>query len=209
LFITLEGIEGCGKTTQARRLVENLHKAGIDALLTLEPGGTTLGRKIRDILLDARNEHLPALAELFLYEADRSIHVTSVIKPALETGKWVVCDRFFDATTVYQGYARGLDVDMIRSLNGEAAQGFTPDMTLLIDCPVDVGIERAIRRNKRDQQEGQDRFEREQMEFHQRVKEGYLRMARKEPRRFVVMDGRASEDKLEALIFSAVRPHLP
>ena len=209
MFITFEGIEGCGKTTQARRLVAHLKSTGIDALLTLEPGGTTLGRKIRGILLDASNEHLPALAELFLYEADRSIHVTSVIKPALEAGQWVVCDRFFDATTVYQGYARGLDVKMIQSLNEEAAQEMTPDMTLLIDCPVEVGIERAIRRNKREQQEGQDRFEREQMAFHHRVKEGYLHMARKEPERFVVVDGTSSEDELEALIFSAVRPHIP
>ncbi|MDZ7695783.1 MAG: dTMP kinase [Deltaproteobacteria bacterium] len=193
MFITFEGIEGCGKTTQARRLVENLNGVGIDAVLTLEPGGTTLGAEIRSILLDARNEHLPALAELLLYEADRCIHVTSVIKPALTAGKWVICDRFFDATTVYQGYARGLDLEMIRSLNLEAAHHLTPDMTILIDCPVEVGIGRAVKRNLSHEDQGQDRFERERIEFHRRVKDGYLRMAEKEAGRFVVMDGMSTE----------------
>jgi len=209
VFITFEGIEGCGKTTQARRLVENLNGVGIDAVLTLEPGGTTLGAEIRSILLDARNEHLPALAELLLYEADRCIHVTSVLKPALTAGKWVVCDRFFDATTVYQGYARGLDMGLVRSLNREAAHHLTPDMTILIDCPVEVGIGRAIKRNLSHGDPGLDRFEREQIEFHRRVKDGYLRMAEKEAERFVVMDGRSTEDELAALIFETVRPFIP
>ncbi len=209
MFITFEGIEGCGKTTQVRRLVENLNGVGIETVLTLEPGGTTLGAKIRSILLDARNEHLPPLAELFLYESDRCIHVMSVIKPALAAGKWVICDRFFDATTVYQGYARGLDLEMIRSLNREAAQHLTPDMTILIDCPVDVGLGRAIKRNLSHEDPGQDRFEREKIAFHRRVKEGYLRMAEKEAGRFVVMDGTSDEDELADLIFETVRPFIP
>lgn len=206
VFITLEGIEGCGKSTQARRLADHLNRCGISALLTREPGGTPLGRKIRDMLLDARNKHLPPLAELFLYEADRALHVEGVIQPALDKGMWVICDRFFDATTVYQGHARGLDMPMIRWLNEKAASGLRPDKTVLLDCPVEVGLNRARRRIWTDQQDGQDRFEQEQLEFHHRVREGYLHMAAMEPDRYVVVDGTLSEDDLAEVIFQEIHP---
>lgn len=209
MFITFEGIEGCGKSTQARRLVDHLQKWGVECILTLEPGGTPLGGKIRDMLLDVQNEHLLPLAELLLYEADRALHVEEVIKPALKEGKWVICDRFFDATTAYQGYARGLDIHMIGSLNELASTGLKPDVTVLLDCPVEVGLKRALERTQTEQQEGQDRFEREQLAFHHRVKAGYMRMAGAEAGRFVVVDGTLSEDELETVIFTKIRPLMP
>ena len=148
MFLTFEGIEGCGKSTQARRLAARLERMGIPSILTLEPGGTSIGRDIRRILLDHNNQDLPPLSELFLYEADRALHTEMVIKPALAQKQWVVCDRFFDATTAYQGYARGQDLEMVMFLNGKASFGITPDKTFLIDCPVEVGIARALKRNE-------------------------------------------------------------
>jgi len=158
VFISFEGIEGCGKTTQVHRLASRIEGLGISVVTTREPGGTPVGQEIRRILLDARNRHLSPLSELFLYEADRSQHVQDVILPALRDGKWVLCDRFFDATTVYQGYSRGLDMEMIALLNEAAAGGLRPDITFLLDCPVDVGLRRAVNRNMRLELEGQDRF---------------------------------------------------
>lgn len=208
MFLTFEGIEGCGKSTQARRLAGRLEKEGISCVLTFEPGGTAIGQKIRRILLDQNHQDLCALSELFLYEADRAQHVAWVIRPALAQGQWVICDRFFDATTVYQGVARDQDLDMIRLLNEKASMGITPDRTFVIDCPVDVGLERALRRNVSHEEPGQDRFEKEHREFHTAVRNGYLRMAEKEPHRFVVVDGRLGEEALEEIIFDYVRPQL-
>jgi dTMP kinase len=212
LFITFEGIEGCGKSTQVGRLADRLKASGIDPVLTLEPGGTRLGREIRGILLDSRNTDLSPFAELLLYEADRAQHVKEVIAPALEQGKWVLCDRFFDATTVYQGYARGQDMALLKKLNETASLGIRPDMTFLLDCPVEVGLERALRRESArngPDENGQDRFERETREFHEAVRKGYLALAGAERRRFVVVDAALSERDLEALIFERVRPHIP
>jgi dTMP kinase len=208
LFITFEGIEGCGKSTQAKRLVNRLRELAVPLVFTLEPGGTTVGQKIRLILLDSRNQHLSPLAELLLYAADRAQHVKEIIKPALEQGKWVLCDRFFDATTVYQGYARGLDMKLIVTLNEKASPGIRPDITFLIDCAVEVGLERALKRNKIQFQEGQDRFEREKKDFHETVREGYLHMAMEDPERFVVVDGTLKEDELEEIIFKHVEPFI-
>ena len=207
MFITFEGIDGCGKSTQARRLTDRLEGLGIPAILTLEPGGTRIGQDIRAVLLDTRNQDLSALAELFLYAADRAQHVDEVINPALTEGKWVVCDRFFDATMAYQGHARGQDLALIRSLNKKAAPGILPDITFLVDCPVEVGLDRALRRNKIMQQEGQARFEKEKMEFHKAVRGGYLKIAEEEPERFVVVDGTLNEDGLEKAIFEHIRPY--
>jgi len=204
LFITFEGIEGCGKSTQAKRLVNRLRELAVPLVFTLEPGGTSVGQKIRRILLDSRNQHLSPLAELLLYAADRAQHVEEVIKPALEQEKWVLCDRFFDATTVYQGYARGLDMKLIVTLNEKASPGIRPDITFLIDCAVEVGLERALKRNKIQFQEGQDRFEREKKDFHEAVREGYLTMAMEDRERFVVVDGTLKEDELEEIIFKHV-----
>jgi dTMP kinase len=208
VFITLEGIEGCGKSTQARRLVDRLEGAGVSSILTLEPGGTLIGKEIRRILLDSKNKDLSPLSELLLYEADRALHMEMVIKPALVKKKWVVCDRFFDATTAYQGYARGQDNELIRLLNEKASLGIRPDITFLIDCPVEVGLERALKRNKIMEQNGQDRFEREEMNFHTAVREGYLSIAKNDSERFMVVDGTLGEDELEERIFEHIRPSL-
>ena len=208
MFITFEGIEGCGKSTQAKRLVNHLRELAVPLVFTLEPGGTTVGQKIRLILLDSRNQHLSPLAELLLYAADRAQHVEEVIKPALEQEKWVLCDRFFDATTVYQGYARGLDMKLIVTLNEKASPGIRPDITFLIDCAVEVGLKRALKRNKIQFQEGQDRFEREKKDFHEAVREGYLTMAMEDRERFVVVDGTLKEDELEEIIFKHVEPFI-
>lgn len=208
MFITFEGIEGCGKSTQAKRLVNRLRELAVPLVFTLEPGGTNVGQKIRHILLDSRNQHLSSLAELLLYAADRAQHVEEVIRPALEQEKWVLCDRFFDATTVYQGYARGLDMKLIVTLNEKASPGIRPDITFLIDCAVEIGLERALKRNKIQFQEGQDRFEREKKDFHEAVREGYLHMAMEDRKRFVVVDGALKEDELEELIFRHVEPFI-
>ena len=207
MFITFEGIEGCGKSTLARRLFDRITDLGIPAVLTLEPGGTRIGQAIRNILLDARNDHLSPLSELFLYEADRAQHVEEVIRPALDRGEWVVCDRFFDATTVYQGYGRDQDMSLVRALNERASQGILPDKTFLLDCQVRVGLERALRREGLGGG-GQDRFEREQEEFHETIREGYLMLARENPERFVVMDATLPEGELEALALTTIRPFL-
>jgi dTMP kinase len=208
LLITFEGIEGCGKSTQARRLTDRLTGLGIPAILTMEPGGTRIGQDIRAVLLDIRNQILSPLAELLLYAADRAQHVDEVITPALTEEKWVVCDRFFDATVAYQGHARGQDMALIKSLNKKAASGILPDITFLVDCPVEVGLERALRRNKFMQQEGQARFEKEKIEFHKAVRGGYLAIAEEEPDRFVVVDGTLNEDGLEEAIFEHIRPYV-
>lgn len=208
MFITFEGIEGCGKSTQAKRLVNRLRELAVPLVFTLEPGGTSVGQKIRRILLDSRNQHLSPLTELLLYAADRAQHVEEVIKPALEQEKWVLCDRFFDATTVYQGYARGLDMKLIVTLNEKASPGIRPDITFLIDCAVEIGLERALKRNRIQFQEGQDRFEREKKDFHEAVREGYLTVAMEDRERFVVVDGTLKEDELEEIIFKHVEPFI-
>ena len=208
MFVTLEGIEGCGKSTQARRLVDRLEEAGVSSILTLEPGGTPIGKEIRRILLDSKNQDLSPLSELLLYEADRALHMEMVIKPALVKKKWVVCDRFFDATTAYQGYARGQDPELIKLLNDRASFGIGPDITFLIDCPVEIGLERALKRNKIMEQDGQDRFEKEAMDFHTAVREGYLSIAKIDAERFVVVDGTLGVDELEGMIFEHIRPCL-
>lgn len=211
MFITFEGIEGCGKTTQIKRLGGRLNEYPIALVLTLEPGGTGVGQDIRRILLDSRNQNLSPLTELLLYAADRAQHVEEVIRPALAQGKWVLCDRFFDATTAYQGYARGQDMGLILTLNEEACSGIRPDITFLFDCPVEVGLERALYREsmRKDLQEkGQDRFEREKKDFHEAVRQGYLKMAEADRERFVVVDAVRNEDELEVVIFDHIRPFL-
>jgi dTMP kinase len=209
LFITFEGIEGCGKSTQVRRLAKRLEQLSISFVVTLEPGGTSVGHLIRRILLDSRNSDLSPLAELFLYEADRAQHVEEIIEPALRGKKWVLCDRYYDATLAYQGYARRQDLALIEDLNHKASHGIKPDITFLFDCPVEVGIKRAVKRNEYMNQEGQDRFERENMEFHDSVRKGYLAMAAKENSRFFVLDGTLTEDRLAEIIFDVLKPHIP
>lgn len=197
MFITFEGIEGCGKTTQVNHLVSHLEQNNIPCLKTLEPGGTDIGQNIRNILLDSKNTHLAPLTELILYAADRAQHVSEVIKPALDEGRWVVCDRFFDATVAYQGFGRGMDMELIKSLNRKASAGVKPDITILMDCPEEVGIKRALERNKNQNLEDQGRFEKEKMEFHRRVREGYLDLAQKCRDRFRVVDAARSVEEVK------------
>jgi dTMP kinase len=208
LFITFEGIEGCGKTTQVKRFAKRLKGLGISLITTLEPGGTRIGKDIRKILLDSRNRNLSPLTELFLYAADRAQHVEELIKPALDEGKWVICDRFFDATVAYQGIARGQDMELIGILNEEATQGIQPDITFLLDCPIHMGLNRALERNETQSQKGQDRFEREALDFHRAVREGYLELARKNQDRFVIIDTTLPKDEVEEKIFQHIEPFL-
>lgn len=208
MFITFEGIEGCGKSTQARRIADRLVRLGIPLILTREPGGTAIGGHIRQILLASGNRDLHPLAELLLYEADRAQHVASVVKPALAEKRWVLCDRYFDATTAYQGYARGQDLHVTSRLNEMASFGITPDMTFLLDCPVRVGIARALKRNVENKEVDQDRFEREKTAFHEAVRNGYMDLAKKNPQRFIVVDASKPEDHLEELIFSYLEVHI-
>ena len=209
MFITFEGIEGCGKTTQVQRLEKLLSDHEIPVLFTLEPGGTGIGTNIRRILLDTENKKIAPLAELLLYEADRAQHIQEVIKPALNEGKWVVCDRFFDATVAYQGSARGQDMELIRFLNEKVTQGIRPDLTLLLDCPVHTGLKRALTRNLSVHNDGQDRFEKEKEQFHHKVREGYLALARQNKKRFKVIDATRSVEEVEVDISNQMMRFIP
>jgi dTMP kinase len=196
-LMTIEGVEGCGKTTQIRMAGDYLAAGGVPFIITEEPGGTPLGKKIREILLNRWPYPISPAAELLLFFAARSQHVGDVILPALKEGKWVLCDRFFDATLAYQGFGRGLDIDFIKSLHGFSAASLKPALTILLDVPVDVGLRRAMDRIAHSEGEGaalEDRFEREDGGggFHQKIREGYLSLAKEEPMRYRIID--ASRD---------------
>ena len=208
MFVTFEGIEGCGKTTQVKRLSKRLSDQGIPVVTTLEPGGTKIGESIRKMLLDSHNHSVYPLTELMLYIADRAQHVEEIIKPALKQGKWIICDRFFDATVAYQGVARRQDMKFIEILNREVTQGVLPDITLLLDCPVEMGLERAQERNRIHSQEGQDRFEKEKLDFHRDVRRGYLEIANSEKERFSIIDASLPEDVVEEEILKTLHPFL-
>lgn len=208
-FITFEGIEGCGKTTQIRLLADALRQSGKRVVLSREPGGCPISDKIRAILLDSQNSALTPLAELLLYAAARAQHLDEVIRPALDSGAIVLCDRFTDATLAYQGFGRGLDLGLINRLNETAAGSCRPDLTVLIDCSVEIGLERAIARIEAGSASDsnhlrEERFERESMEFHQRVRNGYLSLARESSDRFILIDGGKNVAEIAANIFSAV-----
>lgn len=191
-FITFEGIEGCGKTTQLGLATAWLKERGVPFLTTAEPGGSPLGWKIRDILLNRGSCAIGAEAELLLFAAARAQHVRETILPALNAGKWVLCDRYTDATLAYQGFGRGIDAAFIRTLNGFSACSLTPDLTLLFDLPVETGLARANRRMDGIRPEAaEDRFEREDPAFHGRIHQGYLTLAAAEPERFRIIDGAA------------------
>ena len=196
LFITFEGVEGSGKTTQIRLLKRYLVQRGIPCKVTREPGGCSISEKVRKILLNPGHQGMSPLSELFLYEAARVQHVKEVVIPFLKQGGVVLCDRFGDASIAYQGYGRGIDPALIRALNRYAYQGIKPDITFLLDCPSTVGLKRALDRNRIQGNDKQDRFEREEIKFHRRVRNGYLTLARKEPRRIKMIDGREGEEKV-------------
>ncbi|MDP3023961.1 MAG: dTMP kinase [candidate division Zixibacteria bacterium] len=184
ILITFEGIDYSGKTTQAKKLFNYLKRKGHKVILLREPGGEKVSENVRQVLLSSRNTGMNPLTELLLYEAARAQLVSRVILPALRQGKLVICDRFYDSSLAYQGYGRGLDIKMIEYLNKISVSGFQPDLTILIDIPIDVFSSRMRQNNKK-----KDRIEKEKIDFYKRVREGYLKIARKEKKRFKVIDG--------------------
>ncbi|HET6372889.1 MAG TPA: dTMP kinase [Candidatus Polarisedimenticolia bacterium] len=176
-FITFEGIEGSGKSTQIRLLFEHLKGRDLDVKMTREPGGTLIGERVRSILLDPSTRGLIPRAELLLYAAARVQHIEEVIQPALDEGKVVLCDRFMDATVAYQGYGREVPLNVVKVVNSLVAIDLKPDLTILLDLPVEVGLKRARERNQADAASATSRFEEEDQAFHQRVREGYLELA--------------------------------
>ena len=200
-FITLEGPEGSGKTTAARHLASWLRDRGVATVLTQEPGGTPLGEEVRRIVLHMRgmSDDLDPRADALLYAAGRAQHVARVIRPALERGEWVVCARFIDSSMAYQGAGYGNDAEELRRLQDFATGGLRPDLTILLDVPVDVGLERTRRRQE------WNRFEdTEEVAFFERVRSAYLRMAAEEPHRFRIVDGAGSVDASDEAIRTVV-----
>lgn len=202
-FITFEGTDGAGKTTQIQHLSAELRQAGYDICLTREPGGAPISEQIRDMLLNPDHSEMAATTELLLYAASRAQHVSEVIKPALEAGKIVISSRFADAMVVYQGYGRGLDLERINRLNRIATDGVTPDVTLVLDLPVEIGLQRVRKRRG-----GLDRLEREKIEFHQRLRDGYRALAEQEPQRIKIIDAQTSPKQVYTQIRGAVQPVL-
>ena len=190
LFITFEGIDGCGKSTQFELLKDHVQKEGKDILVVREPGGTVIGEKIREILLNKKNDSMVPMAELFLFEAARAQITEEKIRPALEAGTIVLCDRFFDSTYAYQGYARNLGSDVVGTLNNYATSGLEPDITFLIDVPVEVALQRRGIRNEAD-----DRMEALGVKFQEDVRKGYLEAAGKF-KRIKVIDGNGTPESI-------------
>ena len=194
IFLSFEGGEGSGKSLQARRLVDSLRARGRDVVLTREPGGTPAGERMRDLVLYARDVSLSPEAQVLLFSAARAQIVRDVIEPALEAGKIVVADRFFDSTLAYQGYGHGVDIDGIRAVTRFAVGALVPDRTFVLDAPLEVTLRRTGRRDR------WDRFETVERAFHERVRDGYLRLAAAEPARFVVISSDRDPDSVSAEI---------
>jgi dTMP kinase len=205
LFITFEGTEGCGKSTQIKALAARLQREGQQVLQTREPGGTPLGEAVRNLLQhDDAGEGMSPEAELLLFTASRAQLTRERILPAIANGEIVLCDRFMDSTTVYQGVARQIDTEAVATINQFAVGEARPDLTILIDLSPEVGMARVHARS-----DGQlDRMEQEAIEFFQAVRAGYLKLAESEPERFLVLDGSASVETLEQQIWDAVQPRL-
>jgi len=197
LFITFEGGEGCGKSLQSKNLYHKLFKLALPAILIHEPGGTPLGEKIRYLLKKSCDIPVSALSELLLFNASRSQIVSDVIIPALKEEKIVICDRFSDSTLAYQSFARGLDINTVEQVNGIACQGLTPDITFLLDAPPEVGLARK-------RAGANDRFEQENKDFHCKVREGFLRLAKKDPRRWVIIDATLPVNAIGDVIWKRV-----
>jgi len=197
LFITFEGGEGSGKTVQAKSLYRRLCRLSIPVVLTREPGGTPSGERIARLLKWSQDTDISPLTELLLFNASRAQLVKEVIRHGLESGKIVICDRYADSTTAYQSYGRGLDLEMVRMINNIATQGLKPDLTVLLDIMVEEGQARKASKKH-------DRFEREDTAFHQRVREGYLKLAREEPERWLVIDASQSKQRIREIIWQRV-----
>ena len=213
-LISFEGGDGSGKSTQLELLAGYLSKQGISCLSTREPGATNLGKMLRKVLLELRDEPISPETELFLYLADRAQHVQEVIEPAMANGKLVLCDRFTDSTLAYQGYGRGVDLDVLSRMNAIASRGVVPDLTFLLDCPVEVGLSRTQTRSSRRvpraaaKTKAEDRFERESALFHEHVRRGFLELAQADPARIVVIDASHSVETIQQEIVMIVEQKL-
>jgi dTMP kinase len=203
-FITFEGIDGCGKSTQLRMLASELRVRGLEIVATREPGGTTLGKRLRAALLDVE-EQVDPLAELLVFAADRAHHVRTLLLPALKTNQIVLSDRYSDATVAYQGAGRGFDSELIQSIVQLATGGLVPDLTLLFDLSV---AESAVRTRRRVASKNTDRLDSEDADFHKRVRNAYLEIAKAEPDRFRVIDARGSAQETQKAVMKIVMPFL-
>ncbi|MGA1859402.1 dTMP kinase [Azospirillum sp. 11R-A] len=206
-FITLEGGEGAGKSTQLRRLADSLrvslHARDVELVTTREPGGSPGAEEIRGLLVTGETGRWSATTEALLHTAARRDHLERTVWPALETGSWVLCDRFFDSTMAYQGYGLGLGRDLVETLQTAALGGFRPDLTLILDIDVETGLRRAVARHG-----GEDRYERMDIGFHQRLRDGFLDIARREPQRCAVVDADADLNTVQARIWDTVATRL-
>ncbi len=202
IFISFEGIEGTGKTIQSKLLYEYLTKKGYKVILTGEPGGTQIGEKIRELLLSIEHKGMTPLAELLLYNASRAQHIQEVILPAMSKGAIVITDRFTDSTVAYQGYGRGIDLNIINSIKKMVAAGLRPDITILLDLDVEIGLRRNRGINKT------DRLELEDVEFHKRVRNGYLEIAAREPERIKLIDASKSIKQVQKKIIKIITDFL-
>lgn len=210
MFITLEGIEGAGKTTQIHGIARYLEDRGHQCLITREPGDTPIGRKIRGILLDPENKGLTPMAELFLYAADRAQHLKERVLPALADGKTVICDRFADATRVYQGAARGIDTAVIDGVNRLVLGDLSPDLTLLFDLSPEIGLARAWKQLDDGERDGREsRFEAEALSFHEKIRAGYLLLAEQEPERFRIVDAEKSPGEVRQQVLNIMAGRIP
>lgn len=207
VFITFEGTDGCGKTTQMHLLAERLRQSGREVVETVEPGGTEIGRQVRRILLDSANSRLTARAELLLYFASRAQNVEELIRPALDSGKIVLCDRFTDSTLVYQGCGRGLGAETVWALDRIACQGLAPDVTILLSIDLDTGLERARARNV-DSATYETRMDEQARDFYQRVERAYQELAASASERFRVIDAADRIPVVAARVWSAVEPNV-
>jgi len=208
MFVTFEGIEGCGKTTHIGLAAERLTREGCRVVRTREPGSTRIGEQIRSVLLSPEHGNMSPVAELLLYEACRAQLVAELVRPELEKGSLVLCDRYFDATTAYQGYGRGLDLDLIERLNLAAGQGIEPDLTILLDCTVEKGFERIRSRYEKHSREGgqgaPDRMEKEDRAFHERIRKGYLTLAERHRHRIRVVDASGGVEEVHGKVMDCL-----
>ena len=209
MLITFEGIEGSGKTTQIKHVASFLNEKGHDCVITREPGGTEIGKKIRSILLNPKSKGIDPMTEFFLYAADRTQHLKEVVNPYLSLKKIVLCDRFFDATIVYQGFARGLDLELIHQVHRFILQDLRPDITILLDLPPEIGLSRAWGQIKNGTRiDLETRFENEKMAFHETVRSGYLKLASLEPQRFQVVSAVPDETRVRDDVIKVVNRYI-
>ncbi len=206
LFLTLEGPDGAGKTTQGTRLVEYLRRAGLSVVSTREPGGTAIGERIRQLLLDETHREMAPVTEMLLFAASRALFVREVVEPALAKGVTVLSERYVDASLAYQGYGRGIDVALVRRVNEVVTGGLVPDLTLLLDIDPAVGLQRARTAGGKEGVAGRgDRLEQETLAFYERVRAGFLQLARESPQRIVVIDAQGDVERVYRRVIEAVQ----